>query len=72
MNLVKLLNNYIDKNKIWENLEKNKISTLVLSLKNILNLINPIFPNLSKEINQYFIVKNKYFINQKIKLRPIF
>jgi len=72
MNLVKLLNNYIDKNKIWENLEKNKISTLVLGLKNILNLINPLFPNLSKEINKYFIVKNKYFINQKIKLRPIF
>jgi len=71
--LVKLINNYINDNQIWKNLEINKISTLVIALNNLLKLINPIFPTISQEIKSYIKLRNnKYFYAKKAKLKPIF
>lgn len=70
--IVKLLNQFIDREKIWQDLEEKKLSTLILNLIQLFKIYDPLIPQIINNLQSKIVIKNNIFINQKIDLAPIF
>ncbi|GIW66841.1 MAG: hypothetical protein KatS3mg095_0739 [Candidatus Parcubacteria bacterium] len=70
--LVKILNQFIDQKKVWNNLNEENMSTLIINLIKIIETYSLLLPKTLNNIKEKIEIKNNIFLNKKISLNPIF
>ena len=71
-NLVKEINQFIDKEKIWQNLNEENISTLAYNLIDIVNVYEFLMPEKLNRVKNNLKIQNYFLINKDLELKPIF
>jgi methionyl-tRNA synthetase len=66
------INKFIDKNKIWETKKENDLSFLIKSLLLIIKLYAPLLPETISSLQEKIEIKDKIYLNNKIKLKPFY
>lgn len=69
---IKILNKFIDENKIWVSKEEKYYKTLIINLKNIAQFYLPLLPESMGKVLRILDIKDNIYENKKITFEPLF